>query len=399
MKGLVNAEICNQMANASWIRRMFETGIELKQRLGAARVFDFSLGNPDVPPPAAAADVLRALADTVVRPRGLGYVPNAGIPSFRAKLARKLAVEQQVALEARHVLVTCGAAGAITAFFRAVLEPGDEVVCPAPYFVEYGSYCGHFGGVLKPVPSLPPDFQPDLAGLEQAIGPRTRVLLINSPNNPTGCIYHAAMLRALGELLARHNAGRERPIFLVSDEPYRMLAYGGVTVPPVLPLSPFAVVVGSFSKSLSMPGERIGYLTVNPAMPEVQLLLDAVTMTNRTLGFVNAPVIGQALAEALLDTGVDLAIYDRRRHAMARVLTDAGITFALPQGGFYFFPAAPGGDDQAFVQELLTENILAVPGRGFGFPGYFRLTFCTDESVILRAAKGFQAVARKMAAR
>ena len=345
----------------------------------------------------AVAEVLRTLADKAIRPLGLGYVPNAGSPSFLTKLARKLAAEQQIELEAKHVLVTCGAAGAITSFFRAVLEPGDEVVCPAPYFVEYGSYCGHFGGVLKPVPSTPPDFQPDLTGIEQAIGPRTRVLLINSPNNPTGCVYRQATLQALGALLARHNAGRERPIFLVSDEPYRFLAYDGVAVPPVLPLSTFAVLVGSFSKSLSLAGERIGYLTVNPAMPGVQLLLDAVTMTNRTLGFVNAPVLGQALAEALLDTGVDLTVYDRRRHAMASVLSDAGITFAMPQGAFYFFPAAPGGDDQAFVQALLAENILAVPGRGFGFTGYFRLTFCVDEAVIKRAAKGFLgAVSKKV---
>ncbi len=395
MNGIVNDKIRSQMASASWIRRMFEIGIERKQRLGADRVFDFSLGNPDVPPPAAVADVLRSLATAATRPLGLGYVPNAGIPSLRARLARKLAAEQQCELEARHVLVTCGAAGALTSFFRAVLDPGDEIVCPAPYFVEYGAYCGHFGGVLKPVPSTPPDFQPDFATIEQAITPKTRVLLINSPNNPAGCVYSKATLQAFSALLTRHNANRERPIFLVADEPYRFLAYDGVPVPPVLPLSPFSVVVGSFSKSLSLAGERVGYLTANPAMPGVQLLLDAVTMTNRTLGFVNAPVIGQALAEALLDTGVDLAVYDRRRHAMARVLTEAGISFAMPQGAFYFFPAAPGGDDQAFVQELLAENILAVPGSGFGFPGYFRLTFCVDESVILRAAPGFKDAASR----
>jgi aspartate aminotransferase len=396
--GLVNAGIRDQLANASWIRRMFETGLERKQRLGADRVFDFSLGNPDVPPPAALANVLRELAQTTARPLGLGYVPNAGIPSLRARLARKLAAEQQVALEPRHVLVTCGAAGALTAFFRAVLEPGDEVVCPAPYFVEYGSYCGHFGGVLRPVPSLPPDFQPDLTRLEAAFTPRTRVLLINSPNNPAGCVYSAATLQALATLLARHNAGRARPVFLVSDEPYRFLTYDGTEVPPVLPLSPYSVVVGSFSKSLSLAGERVGYLTINPAMPEAGLLLDAVTMTNRTLGFVNAPVLGQALAEALLDTGVDLAIYDRRRHAMAQVLQEAGISSPLPQGAFYFFPPAPGGDDLAFVQELLAENILAVPGSGFGFPGYFRLTFCVEESVIRCAAPGFQQAVARMRA-
>lgn len=175
----------------------------------------------------------------------------------------------------------------------------------------------------------------------------------------------------------------------MADEPYRFLTYDGATVPPVLPLSPFAVVAGSFSKSLSLAGERVGYLAVNPAMPEAQVLLDAVTMTVRTLGFVNAPVLGQALAEALLDTGVDLAVYDRRRRAMADALARAGIAFHLPRGAFYFFPAAPGGDDAAFVQRLLAENILAVPGRGFGFPGHFRLTFCVDERTIAAAAPGF----------
>ena len=393
MNGVITRGIREQMANASWIRRMFETGIECKKRLGAENVFDFSLGNPDVPPPAAAADALRALAVRVTQPMGLGYVPNAGTPGFREKMARKLSVEQQTPLEARHVIATCGAAGALTSFFRAVIEPGDEVVCFAPYFVEYGSYCGHFGGVLKPVPAKPPDFQPDLAALEKAITPRTRVLLVNSPNNPTGCVYDAATMQALGAWLARVNSGRERPVFLVADEPYRTLAYDGVVVPPVLPLSPFAVVAGSFSKSLSLAGERVGYLTVNPAMPGAQLLLDAVTMTNRTLGFVNAPVIGQALVEALLDCSVDVAIYDRRRKAMAQALTDAGIAFAMPRGAFYFFPVAPGGDDEAFVRRLLEENILAVPGRGFGFPGYFRLTFCVDERVINRAAPGFKRAA------
>ena len=390
---VITASIRDQMTKASWIRRMFETGLELKQRLGADRVCDFSLGNPDVPPPPAAAGVLRDLADRVSQPLSLGYPPNAGRPSLRAKLAARLAAEQQVPLESAHVVVTCGAAGALTSFFRAVLEPGDEVVCPAPYFVEYAFYCGHFGGVLKPVPSLPPDFLPDLAGLAAAIGPRTRALIVNSPNNPAGCIYGPETMAALKDLLAQVNAGRERPVFLVADEPYRFLAYDGAVVPPVLPVSPFAVVAGSFSKQLSLAGERIGYLAVNPAMPDARLLTDAVTMTTRTLGFVNAPVVGQALAEALLDTGVDLAVYDRRRHAMAAALDAAGISFSLPRGAFYFFPVAPGGDDLAFVERLLAENILAVPGRGFGFPGHFRLCFCVDERIIARAAPGFRRAA------
>lgn len=388
---LISSEIQSQMAGSSWIRRMFEKGIELKKQFGAENVFDFSLGNPDIPPPSCAADALHGLAERVARPFGMGYCPNSGLPEFREALAAYLSVQQQVTLQAAQVVVTCGAAGALTSFFRAVLEPGDEVLCPAPYFVEYGSYCGHFGGVLKAIPSLPPDFQPDIAAIEAAVTERTRVLLINSPNNPTGCVYSQRTLTALAELVNRVNATRERPLYLLSDEPYRFLAYDGAVVPPILPLSPFALVLGSFSKNLSMAGERVGYLVASPAMPNVATLINAVTLTNRTLGFVNAPVLGQRLAMALLNESVDISVYARRREAMARVLREAGLRFALPQGAFYFFPEAPGGDDQAFIQALLAQNVLAVPGSGFGLSGYFRLSFSVEDAVIERSAAGFKA--------
>lgn len=388
---LISSEIQSQMAGSSWIRRMFEKGIELKKQFGAENVFDFSLGNPDIPPPSCAADALHGLAECVARPFGMGYCPNSGLPEFREALAAYLSVQQQVTVQAAQVVVTCGAAGALTSFFRAVLEPGDEVLCPAPYFVEYGSYCGHFGGVLKAIPSLPPDFQPDIAAIEAAVTERTRVLLINSPNNPTGCVYSQRTLAALAELVNRVNATRERPLYLLSDEPYRFLAYDGAVVPPILPLSPFALVLGSFSKNLSMAGERVGYLVASPAMPNVATLINAVTLTNRTLGFVNAPVLGQRLAMALLNESVDISVYARRREAMARVLRGAGLRFALPQGAFYFFPEAPGGDDQAFIQALLAQNVLAVPGSGFGLSGYFRLSFSVEDAVIERSAAGFKA--------
>jgi aspartate aminotransferase len=335
------------------------------------------------------------ITENAVKPMGLGYCPNAGLPVFREALASWLTKQQHTELTGAHIIVTCGAAGALTAFFRAVIEPGDEVMCPAPYFVEYGAYCGHFGGVLKPVPSLAPSFQPDLAAMEAAITEKTRAIIINSPNNPTGCVYSQETLTQLGQLVDRVNATRERPLFLISDEPYRFLAYDNVTIPPVLPVSPFAVVMGSFSKSLSLAGERVGYVVVNPAMPDAALLVNAVTMTNRTLGFVNAPILGQRLAMELLNEGVDLSIYDRRRKAMAQVLTDAGIEFTMPQGAFYFFPKAPGGDDQAFVAELVKYNVLAVPGRGFGFPGYFRLSFSVEDKVIAGSAEGFAAAAKQ----
>jgi len=399
---LITEEIQKSMASSSWIRKMFEKGLELKTKYGADAVCDFSLGNPDVPPPMAAKSALEGIAANAVKPLGLGYCPNAGIPAVREAMAeyinRQQGFEGGVRCDASHVVMTVGAAGALVAFFRAVIEPGDEVVCPAPYFVEYASYCGHFGGVLKTVPSKSDDFTPDVDGLAAAITPKTRAILVNSPNNPTGAIYSAETMGRLARLVEDVNAARgenARPIYLLSDEPYRAFAYDGATVAPVLPLTKWSVVLGSFSKTLSLAGERVGYIALNPAMPDVDTLAAAVTLTNRTLGYVNAPVIGQRLAAQLLDATVDLGIYDRRRRLMAEVLSAAEVEFAMPKGAFYFFPKAPGGDDLAFTDALLEERILVVPGRGFGGPGHVRLSCSVDERIIARAADGFKrAVAR-----
>ena len=394
----VTTQIKNSMASSSWIRKMFEKGLELKKEFGNDAVCDFSLGNPDVPPPAKAEPALVQLASDAVKPLGLGYCPNAGIPAVREAMAAYLTKQQETPVAAKDVIMTVGAAGALVSFFRAVIEPGDEVITPAPYFVEYGAYCGHFGGVLKPVPSIPPAFRPDIDGIAKAITPKTRAIIVNSPNNPTGCIYSIEDLKAIAALVDKVNAEREaaagtgsaRPLFLLSDEPYRAFAFDGVKVPAVLPLTKFACVLGSFSKTLSLAGERIGYFLANPSMPDQASLVAAVTLTNRTLGFVNAPVIGQRLATALLDVTVDLDIYDRRRKLMAKVLADAGIEFEMPKGAFYFFAKSPVADDTVFVDALLKERILVVPGRGFGFAGYIRLCCSVDEAIIARSADGFK---------
>ena len=386
----ITPQIRESMLASSWIRKMFEKGLELKKEFGEDAVCDFSLGNPDVPPPARTREALERIAASAVRPLGLGYCPNAGLPAVRESMAAYLAKQQQTAVSAKDVVVTVGAAGALVSFFRAVIEPGDEVVVPAPYFVEYGAYCGHFGGVLKPVPSLPPSFRPDVAGIAAAITPKTRAILVNSPNNPTGCIYSLEDMQAIAALVDKVNETRERPLFLLSDEPYRAFAYDGAVVPPVLPLTPFSCVLGSFSKTLSLAGERIGYFVAHPAMPDQEALVAAVTLTNRTLGFVNAPVIGQRLAAELVNETVDLEIYDRRRKLMAKVLADAGIEFEMPKGAFYFFVKSPVADDSAFADALLKEKILVVPGRGFGFPGYVRLSCSVDERIIERSAGGFK---------
>ena len=386
----VTNQIKTSMASSSWIRKMFEKGMELKKQFGPDSVCDFSLGNPDVPPPSRTKEALERIASDAVKPLGLGYCPNAGIPAVRETIAKALSRQQETTVAGKDVVMTVGAAGALVAFFRAVIEPGDEVITPAPYFVEYGAYCGHFGGVLKPVPSIPPSFRPDVEAIAAAITPRTRAIIVNSPNNPTGCIYSPEDLKRLAEVIDKVNETRERPLFLLSDEPYRAFAYDGAVVPAVLPLTRFSCVLGSFSKTLSLAGERIGYFVANPEMPDQASLIAAVTLTNRTLGFVNAPVIGQRLAAELVDETVDLGIYDRRRKLMAKVLSEAGIEFEMPKGAFYFFAKSPVPDDTAFVDALLKERILVVPGKGFGFAGYVRLSCSVDEGIIARSADGFK---------
>ena len=394
----VTNEFQDAAGKSSFIRKMFEKGLELKQKYGADAVCDFSLGNPDVPPPAAARAALYKIADDAVQPLGLGYCPNAGIPAVRARMADYLSRQQGLALTANDLVMTVGAASALVCFFRATIAEGDEVIVPSPYFVEYGNYCGHFGGVLRPVPTRE-DFTLDLEAIAAAVSPRTRAILVNSPNNPTGTIYSRAELEALAALVEKVNAARgekgERPLFILSDEPYRAFAYDGAEVPAILPMTKFAVVVGSFSKTLSLAGERIGYLAVNPALTQLDggTLMSTLILVNRTLGSVNAPVIGQKLAAALCDSTVDLAIYKRRRDLMAKVLTDAGISFTMPRGAFYFFPKAPGGDDAKFVDALLKERILAVPGAGFGRAGHIRLSCSVDEKIIARSAEGFKRAA------
>ncbi len=389
---LLSRQMSDYVNNSSWIRRMFEAGIALQQKYGPGAVCDFSLGNPDLPPPAQVAEGLRDLADEAHKPFSFGYMPNNGFPWALELIAGHVGKEQGVKLNAGDVILTCGAAGAINAFFRSVLDPGDVVHCVAPYFVEYGFYTENHQGVLKPVPSKAGTFELDLAAIEAALGPKSRAFIINSPNNPTGQIYSRKELEALAEILKRKSKENGRPIFLVSDEPYRFLAYDGAEVPAVLPMYEYAVVANSFSKSLSLPGERIGYLALSPLMPEREALMAALVMANRILGFVNPPLVGQHLLKKALGHEVSIAPYARRRDLMAKMLTEAGYDFVMPKGAFYFFPKAPGGDCVAFTNRLAEELVLAVPGVGFGMPGYFRMTFCVNEELFPKAAPALKKV-------
>ncbi|MGE4296920.1 MAG: pyridoxal phosphate-dependent aminotransferase [Desulfovibrionaceae bacterium] len=393
---VLSKQISGYLDRASWIRKMFEAGTVLKAQYGEDAVCDFSLGNPDVPPPPAVAHGLRALADKAGDPFAIGYMANTGYPHARAALAGHVSREQGVAVDAGDLIITCGAAGGINALLRAILEPGDQVLGIAPFFVEYSFYTENHGGTFAFAQAKPLTFQIDFDALEAAITPGTRAVLINSPNNPSGAVYPAEDIAALGALLTRKSAANGRPIFLIADEPYRTLVYDDTAVPSILPHYPYGVVISSFSKSLSLAGERVGYVLLNPAMPDKQLLMNGLALTNRILGFVNAPAIGQSLMVAALDAQVDVSIYARRRDVMARVLDDAGFAYTMPKGAFYFFPEVPAkfqGDDVALCAALQEQKILAVPGRGFGCPGFFRLTFCVGEEVIERSAEGFKKAA------
>ena len=390
MSKLLSANIAAALGNSSMIRKMFEAGNELRKKYGNDKVYDFSLGNPDVPAPAAVKTALQDIAQNADQPFALGYMPNAGYPECRAKLGEYLTREQSVTVPGSNVIVTCGAAGGINAFFRAVLEAGDEVICPSPYFVEYAFYAGNFQGKLVPVASKADTFELDCDAIAAAINNRTRAVLVNSPNNPTGQIYSRKELETLADVLRNASKKYGRTIYLIADEPYRYLNYDNCEVPSVFSVYDASVVIGSFSKTLSLAGERIGYVAVNPALAGAEELLNGVIMTNRILGFVNAPAVAQQILIRSVDATIDLDIYRRRRDLMAKVLTDAGIEFMMPKGAFYFFPKSPVADERVFVDKLLQERILAVPGRGFGLAGHFRLTFCVDESIIANSAESFK---------
>lgn len=392
---VISAKMEKSIAGGSWIRKMFEAGIELKKKYGEDSVFDFSLGNPDLPPPPAVGKALKEFATHVDEPFSLGYMPNAGFEWARTMLAKHLSKEQGIELHFSDVMLSCGAAGALNSLFKAILDPDDEVLTVTPYFVEYVSYVGNHGGVLRTVPTIPSTFGLDLNAIKDAINPKTRAVLINNPNNPTGEIYSKEEVQGLAAILKEASEKYGRPIYLVADEPYRFLAFDGAEVPALLPLYPYAVVVGSFSKNLSLAGERLGYIALSPLFAERASLMAAAILANRILGYVNPPVVGQQILKGALGSEVDVNIYAKRREVMAKVLRDAGYEFVMPRGAFYFFPKAPGGDDIAFVNALVDEHILAVPGRGFGGPGYFRLAFCVSEKVITGAAEGFARTKKK----
>ena len=377
------------LSRSSWIRKMFEEGGRLKAQHGAENVFDFSLGNPNISAPECFDKTLAEMACTCSGEHG--YMPNTGYPHVREAVAGQVSEEQGVTVGEADIVMTCGASGALNVALKTLLDPHDEVLTPIPCFVEYGFYADNHGGVLKTVPTHP-DFSLDLDRFEKAITDRTKVVLINSPNNPTGQIYSRESLNGLGDLLRQKSAEFNRTIYLVSDEPYRKIVFDSHLVPSIFECYANSIIGTSYSKDISIPGERIGFAAVNPAADHRDDVLNGMALANRILGFVNAPALMQKIIACLQGSSVDIALYQHKRDILCEGLAEAGYEFVTPPGTFYLFPKTPIADDVKFVQALQEELILVVPGSGFNGPGHFRIAFCVDDDTIVKALPGFRRV-------
>ena len=392
----LSKKIQQSMTEGSWIRRMFEEGTILKQRYGAENVFDLSLGNPVMEPPESFFRELKKLADSPL-PGMHRYMGNAGYTETRAAVAEQLSLETGIGFTVDDIVMTCGAAGAANVALKSILNPGDEVVLFAPYFVEYTNYIDNHGGVAVTLP-VDEQFLPRLDVLEDSISAGTKAVLINSPNNPTGVVYSADFLHKLGLMLQKKESEYGTEIFLISDEPYRKIIYDGMKYPSPLHHHPRSIILTSHSKDLALAGERIGYLAVNPACSNVKELIDAFIYCNRTLGYVNAPALMQHLVRHLQSVTVSVTEYQNKRDFLYKSLVGMGYSVVKPQGAFYMFPRSPLEDDVAFVKDLQECRVLAVPGRGFGTPGYFRIAYCVEQQTIEGSLDGLGKAIQKYGA-
>jgi len=389
----ISERVQKSMAQGSWIRKMFEVGASLKQQYGKENVFDLTLGNPVIEPPAEFHGELKKLAENPL-PGMHRYMPNAGYVETRAAVAAQLSLETGIKFTANHIIMTCGAAGALNVVLKTILNPGDEVVIFAPFFAEYINYIDNHGGVTRVLPT-DEQFVPKLDVLETAIGAKTKAVLINSPNNPSGAVYSEDFIHQLGELLKKKKTQHGAPIFLISDEAYRKIIYDGQNYPFVWPHHQQSIVATSHSKDLALPGERIGYIAVHPSCSQREELVNGFIHCNRILGYVNAPALMQHVVGHLQSVTVPVTEYQRKRDFLHSRLSEMGYSVTKPQGAFYMFPKSPLEDDVAFVRELQQWLVLTVPGRGFGSPGYFRVSYCVDDKTLEGSLAGFRKAAQK----
>lgn len=392
---MINEAVINLNRNGSAIRAMFEEGARLAKEFGKENVYDYSLGNPSVEPPEevkqAMLDVLNEESPNAVH----GYMNNAGYEDVRGAIAEHLNNNYGTAFSARNILMTVGAAGGLNVIFKTLLNPGDEVMTFTPFFVEYRNYVANFGGKLVIVPTDPETFMPVPELLAAAITPKTKALIINNPNNPTGVVYPVEVIEAVAKVLSEKEKEFGTAIYLIADEPYRELVYDGAEVPYLTKYYKNTIVGYSYSKSLSLPGERIGYLVMPDELTDADEIIPGASVANRVLGFVNAPSLIQRTIKRCLDAKVDVEIYNRNRELLYSKLTEYGYTCVKPQGAFYLFIKAPGGDDKAFAAAAKKYRLLLVAGTGFGGPGYLRLAYCVDYDMIVRSLPAFESLAKE----
>ena len=376
------------MEKSSWIRKMFEEGISLKKQFGEENVFDLSLGNPVIEPPdEVQAAMVQAAKD--ISPGLHRYMPNAGLQDVREAVAKTLSNECKVSISANDLVMVCGAAGGLNITLKTLLDNEDEVLIFAPYFVEYLFYADNHGGKAVAVKTHD-DFTLDMDALKDALNEKTKVVIVNSPNNPTGVVYSREELQQLAEILKVHSEETGKTVYLISDDPYQKITFDGVEAVNILELYDSSIYITSHSKDIALPGERIGYVAVHPKCEDAGSLMAGLIFSNRVLGFVNAPALIQRVVKNVQGVTVDVEQYKKKRDFLYGELTRIGYDVVKPQGAFYFFPKSPIDNEVEFARKLAEKKVLVVPGRGFGCPGYFRISYCLPDSVIEGSIAGFE---------
>ena len=392
---MIADKMVNFVKNSSAIRAMFEEGKIMAEKYGAENVYDFSLGNPNVPAP---AEVKEAIIDSLDHEDPVvvhGYMNNSGYEDVRAAIAGSLNCKFGTAFREENILMTVGAAGGMNVIFKTLLNPGDEVMVFAPYFGEYRSYAANYDGVLVEVSPDTETFQPNLEEFREKITQRTKAVIVNSPNNPTGVVYSEETIHKLAGILREKQKEFGTEIYLISDEPYRELAYDGVQVPYLTKYYENTIVGYSYSKSLSLPGERIGYLVIPDEVADSQDVIAAANVANRILGYVNAPSLMQKVVARCLDAEVDVPAYNKNREALYGGLKKLGFQCIKPEGAFYLFVKSPVADEKVFCDAAKKHHILIVPGSSFACPGYVRIAYCVSYETIMNSMPGFEALAKE----
>jgi len=392
---MISEKMIKLTKSNSVIRAMFEEGNRLAALHGRENVYDFSLGNPNIPSPAA---VNKAIVDIVTTedPASLhGYMSNAGYPAVRADIAGSLNKRFDTSFTESNIIMSVGAAGGLNVVLKTLINPGDEVIVISPFFVEYGNYVSNFDGELVIIPASRFDFQPDAQTLRKAISPKTKAIILNSPNNPTGVVYTEETIKQISAVLEEKSQENGSPIYIISDEPYRELAYDGVTVPFITKYYKNTLICYSWSKSLSLPGQRIGYIVVPSEVDEYELIFDAASIATRILGYVNAPALIQRVVAKCLDEQTDIAAYDTNRILLYSGLEDFGFESVFPQGAFYLWLKTPI-DDKEFAERAKKYNILLVPGSAFTCPGYARIAYCVAKKTIEDSMPAFEKLSKDL---